>query len=100
MDEEYLVRVAKALKFIESLDHLDGEQLFELEKILRGEQMRALNDCIKEDKEDKEDNEEVVMSYYEYKKLVSGLEPYKQFKQTKPLAEAIERTLNLFTVYV
>lgn len=37
MDEDYLVRVAKALKFIEGLDHLDGEQLFELEKILRGE---------------------------------------------------------------
>lgn len=36
-EDEYLVRVAKALKFIEGLDHLDGEQLFELEKILRGE---------------------------------------------------------------
>jgi hypothetical protein len=37
MDDEYLVRVAKALKFLEGLDHLDGEQLYELEKILRGE---------------------------------------------------------------
>ena len=49
MDEEYLVRVAKALKFIEGLDHLDGEQLFELEKILRGERMRALEDSVKKD---------------------------------------------------
>lgn len=50
MDEEYLVRVAKALKFIEGLDHLDGEQLFELEKILRGEnEMRALEDSVKKD---------------------------------------------------
>lgn len=49
MDDEYLVRVAKALKFLEGLDHLDGEQLFELEKILRGERMRALEDSVKED---------------------------------------------------
>lgn len=49
MDEEYLVRVAKALKFIEGLDHLDGEKLFELEKILRGERMRALEDSVKKD---------------------------------------------------
>lgn len=49
MDEEYLVRVAKALKFLEGLDHLDGEQLFELEKILRGERMRPLEDSIKKD---------------------------------------------------
>lgn len=50
MDDEYLVRVAKALKFLEGLDHLDGEQLFELEKILRGEnEMRPLEDSVKED---------------------------------------------------
>lgn len=48
-EDEYLVRVAKALKFIEGLDHLDGEQLFELEKILRGEQMRPLEDSVKDE---------------------------------------------------
>lgn len=36
-EDEYLVRVAKALKFLEGLDTLDGEQLFLLKKILRGE---------------------------------------------------------------
>lgn len=37
MDDEYLVRVAKALKFLEGLETLDTEQLYLLKKILRGE---------------------------------------------------------------
>ena len=38
--ESYLKELSKnerALKFIENLDSLDGEQLYELEKILKGE---------------------------------------------------------------
>ena len=33
----YKGRIYKALKYLESLDSLDGEQLYELEKILKGE---------------------------------------------------------------
>ena len=33
----YKRRVNKALKYLESLDSLDGEQLYVLEKILKGE---------------------------------------------------------------
>jgi hypothetical protein len=44
--------------------------------------------------------DEVVLSYYEYTKLKEGLKPYKQFKEIKPLAEAIERTLDLYTIYM
>ena len=33
----YKGRIYKALKYMESLDSLDGEQLYELEKILKGE---------------------------------------------------------------
>ena len=38
--ESYLKELSKnerALKFIQNLDSLDGEQLYELEKILKGE---------------------------------------------------------------
>lgn len=34
---EYLSRIAKALKLIEGLESLDSEQLFLLDRILRGE---------------------------------------------------------------
>ena len=33
----YKSRIYKALKYLEGLDSLDGEQLYELEKILKGE---------------------------------------------------------------
>lgn len=36
-DDQYLKRVAKALKFLEGLESLDAEQLFLLRRILKGE---------------------------------------------------------------
>ena len=38
-DDQYLKRVAKALKFIEGLESLDEEQLFLLRRILTGEKI-------------------------------------------------------------
>lgn len=45
-DDQYLKRVAKALKFLEGLESLDSEQLFLLKRILKGETYEKSNNQI------------------------------------------------------